>query len=100
MNNTSDSYQAVIKQEINRWSGFHRALRKEDRETSEQLMEIYRNNAHANEAASNQFPFETMIMSILLHQQLKIKQLQKKLQALTPKFTQLGACPNGQETCE
>ena len=100
MNSTSDSYQTVIEQEINRWSGFHRALRKEDREAFEQLMEIYRNNAHASEAAGNPFPFETLIMSILLHQQLRIMQLQKDLQSLKPETTQIGACLNGQETRE
>ena len=100
MGKTVESYRMALETEIQRWNGFARALRKEDREAFEQLMEIYRNNAHASEAASNPFPFETMIMSILLSQQLRIMQLKKDLQVLKPETTNFGACLNGQETRE
>ena len=87
MQKTSEANHTVLEREINRWEGFHRALRKEDREAFEDLMQIFRNNAHANEAAHNPFAFETMVMSILLAQQLRIKQLEKALQNLQPKTT-------------
>ncbi len=82
MNSTIGSYETAMEQEINRWSGFHNALRKEDREAFEKLMQIYRNNAHANEAARKNFPFEPMIMSILIAQHHEIEQLEKDLQTL------------------
>jgi hypothetical protein len=82
MNSTVSPYETAVEQEINRWSGFHRALRKEDREAFEELLQIFRNNAHASEAARNPFPFEPMVMSILTAQQKIIKQLEKDLQTL------------------
>lgn len=82
MNSTISPYETTVEQEINRWSSFLWALRKEDREAFEQLMEIYVNNAHTNEAASNPFPFEPMVMSILTAQQKIIKRLEKDLETL------------------
>ncbi|MCW4044787.1 MAG: hypothetical protein NWE94_04645 [Candidatus Bathyarchaeota archaeon] len=82
METTQEQPNDVIEQEINRWSGFHRALRREDREAFEQLMQTYRRNAYAAEAARNPFPFETMVITILTAQQKIIMQLEKELQAL------------------
>ena len=101
MQRTSEAYQTVLEREINRWSGFHRALRKEEREAFEELMQVFRNNAHANEAAHNPFAFEPMVMSILLAQQLRIKQLEKDLQSLQPEIAPstnpfLNSTPNSQ----
>ncbi len=79
MGKTVESYRMALEGEINRWSGFARALRKDDREAFEEMMDMSR--GHASEAgnATNPILFEPMIMSILLAQQKRIMTLEKKL---------------------
>jgi hypothetical protein len=43
----------ALEGEISRWNGFARALRKEDREAFEELMDSCRNNAMAAGNATN-----------------------------------------------
>jgi hypothetical protein len=76
---TVESYRMALESEISRWNGFARALRKEDREAFEELMDSCRNNAMAVGNATNPIIFEPMVMSILLVQQKRILALEKKL---------------------
>ena len=69
----------ALESEINRWSGFDRALRKEDREAFDELMDMCRNNAMAAGNACNPIIFEPMVMSILLCQQKKLRKLEHTL---------------------
>ena len=82
MGKTVESYRMAIEDEINRWKGFEKALRTEDREAFEALMDACRSYASAGSNATQPILFEPMIMSILLFQQKKIKQLEKKLDAI------------------
>jgi hypothetical protein len=66
---TVESYRMALDHEVQRWSGFARALRKEDRAAFEQLIDICRNYASAGSNATRPVLFEAMVMSILLHQQ-------------------------------
>jgi hypothetical protein len=74
-----ESYRMALESEINRWNGFARALRSEDREVFEELMDSCRNTAMAAGNATNPILFEPMVMSILLAQQKRILALEKKL---------------------
>ena len=47
MGETVESYRMALESEISRWSGFARALRKEDRESFEELMDMSRNSTMA-----------------------------------------------------
>ena len=47
MGKTVESYRMALESEINRWNGFARALRKEDREAFDELKEMCCNNAMA-----------------------------------------------------
>ena len=76
---TVESYRMALESEISRWNGFARALRKDDREAFEKLMDSCRNNAMAAGNATNLIVFEPMIISILLAQQKQILALEKKL---------------------
>lgn len=40
MGKTVPAYRMALEEEINRWSGFARALRKSDREAFDELMDI------------------------------------------------------------
>jgi hypothetical protein len=50
---TVESYRMALESEINRWNGFARALRKDDREAFDELMDMCRNNAMAAGNACN-----------------------------------------------
>ena len=79
MGKTVESYRMALESEINRWSGFARALRKEDREAFDELMDMCRGYAMAAGNATNPIVFEPMVMSILLAQQKKLRELEYKL---------------------
>jgi hypothetical protein len=69
----------ALEGEISRWSGFAKALRKDDREAFDELMDICRSYASAGSNATNPLVFEPMAISILLAQQKRIRTLEKKL---------------------
>ncbi len=81
MGKTVESYRMALEDEIRRWRGFEKALRTEDREAFEELMDACRNYASAGSNATQPILFEPMIISILLHQQKKILRLEKKIDA-------------------
>jgi hypothetical protein len=69
----------ALESEIGRWSGFVRALRKDDKEAFDELMDMCRSFASAGSNATNPILFEPLVMSILLGQQKRILALEKKL---------------------
>jgi len=71
----------ALDREVQRWGGFARALRKEDRAAFEQLMDICRNYASAGSNATRPVLFEAMVMSILLHQQKIFNRLEELIAA-------------------
>jgi hypothetical protein len=72
----------ALDREVQRWSGFARALRKEDRAAFEQLIDICRNYASAGSNATRPVLFEAIVMSVLLHQQKLLNKLEKELNAV------------------
>lgn len=81
MGRTVESYRMALDREAQRWSGFARALRKDDRIAFDQLMDICRNYASASSNSTRPILFEPMVMSILLHQQKMLNRLEKMLNA-------------------
>jgi len=84
MGNTVESNRIVLEQEINRWNGFARALRKNDREAFEELMDMCRSYSLEGSDSTTPIIFEQMTMSILLAQQERIGILEKELAAIKP----------------
>jgi hypothetical protein len=82
MGKTVESYRIAIEDEIQRWKGFAKALRSEEREAFETLMDACRSHASAGSNAVQPILFEPMIMSMLLSQQIHLQRLQKELDAL------------------
>ena len=82
MGKTVPSYRMALEAEIQRWKGFARALRVEECQAFEALMDACRSHASASSNATNPVIFEPMVMSILLHQQIRISKLEKELDAL------------------
>ena len=83
MGKTVESYRMDLDHEVQRWSGFARALRKEDRVVFDQLMDTCRNFASAGSNATRPVLFEAMVMSVLLHQQKSLNKLEKMLLAVS-----------------
>jgi hypothetical protein len=81
MGRTVESYRMALEEEISRWKGFSKALRTEDREAFEALMDACRLFASAGSNATQPILFEPMVMSILLFQQRKLHRLEKALDA-------------------
>ena len=69
----------ALEDEIRRWSGFARALRREDRVAFETLMDACRSYASAGSNAVQPILFEPMIISMLVSQQVQLQRLQKEL---------------------
>jgi hypothetical protein len=82
MGKTVESFRMALEGEISQWRGFVRALRQADREAFEELMDMCRGFASESSCATNPIVFEPMVMSILLGQQKKIRQLENKLNLL------------------
>ena len=82
MGKTVESYRMALESEINRWNGFARALRSEERQAFEALMDACRSYASAAGNATRPILFEPMMMSILLYQQMSLQRLQKELNDL------------------
>ena len=72
----------ALEDEIRRWNGFAKALRSEDHEAFETLMDACRSYASAGSNAVQPILFEPMIMSMLLSQQVRLQRLQKELDAV------------------
>jgi hypothetical protein len=81
MGKTVETYRMALEDEIRRWNGFAKALRSEDREAFETLMDACRSYASAGSNAVQPILFEPMIMSMLLSQQIRLQKLQKELDA-------------------
>jgi hypothetical protein len=79
---TVESYRIAIENEIRRWNGFAKALRTEDRDAFEAVMDACRSYASAGSNAVQPILFEPMVISILVSQQKTIMRLQKALDAV------------------
>lgn len=88
MGRTVESYRMALEDEIRRWTGFAKALRSEDREAFDALMDACRGHASAGSNATQPIIFEPMIMSILLFQQKRLQRLEKELDVLKQRASQ------------
>jgi hypothetical protein len=88
MGKTVESYRVTLEDEIQQWNGFVKALRNDDREAFEQLMDACRSYASAASNATRPVMFEPMAMSILLVQQKRLIELEKELNAVKHSLSQ------------
>jgi hypothetical protein len=79
MGKPDEFFRMDLEGEINRWSGFAYALRKPDREAFDEFMDICRTYASECSCAANPAVFELIVMSIMLVQQKKLRELEYKL---------------------
>ncbi len=79
MENSSLSYSQILEQEIEEWKKFRRALRKEDQLVFDQLFEKTRLYVEAGDRVSRPWPFETILISMLLEQEKALVELRSKI---------------------
>jgi len=76
---TDPTYGQILEREIEGWKKFRRALRKEDQEVLDQLFEKARLHVEAGGSASRPWPFETILISMLLEQEKAMIELRSKM---------------------
>ncbi len=84
MGKTVESYRIALEEEISRWNGFARALRTNDREAFEELMDMCRSYVLEGSDSTAPVVFELMAISILVAQAERIGILEKELAAIKP----------------
>jgi hypothetical protein len=79
MGKTVPSYRMALEMEIDGWRGFRKALDDRGREAFDELMDMCRSFASPSGNATNPVVFEPMVMSIILAQGEKIRELEYNL---------------------
>jgi hypothetical protein len=80
MGRTVLPYSHVWEEEKRRWLKFRRALRKEDQAHLDRLFELARLHLQAGVYASNPWPLETMLLSMLLEHEKVLEALKERLE--------------------
>jgi len=79
---TIPSYRMILENEIKKWERFLKALRRDDKDAFEELMNACRNYASAAGAATRPIITEAMFMSILLAHQKTLKEIKAAVERL------------------
>ncbi len=74
-------FNQSLEQQIEEWKKFRRALRKDDQQFLDRLFEKARLHAEAGISFSRPWPFETILISILLEHEKALAELKSKLKA-------------------
>ena len=82
MGRTLPLFSQLIEYERRRWAPFKRALPKEDHAIFDRLFDGAKLHIQAGVMMSRPWPFETIVMAILLEQQKQLERLESLLDAL------------------
>jgi hypothetical protein len=82
MGRTVLPYSQVWEEERQRWLKFRRALRKEDQLHLDRLFELARLHLQAGVYASQPWPLESMLLSMLLEHEKTMRLLEERLRSL------------------
>jgi len=85
MGRTVLPFSKVLEQEVQEWRKFRRGLRREDQQFLDRLFEEARLHVQAGVYASRPWPFETILVSILLEHEKALVELRSKLRAMEEK---------------
>jgi len=85
MGRTVLPFSRVLEQEVQEWRQFRRGLRKEDQQFLDRLFTEARLHVQAGVYASNPWPFETILLSILIEHEKALVELRSKLKAVEEK---------------
>jgi hypothetical protein len=82
MGRTVIPYTQIVEAERRRWQKFRRALRREDQQYFDRLFELARLHTQAGVYASQPWPLEAILMSMLLEHQKALAALAERLRRL------------------
>jgi hypothetical protein len=82
MGRTVLPFSRVLEQEVQEWRKFRRGLRKGDQEFLDRLFEEARLHVQAGVYASRPWPFETILISILLEHEKALVELRSRIKVL------------------
>lgn len=85
MGRTVLPFSRVLEQEVQEWKKFRRGLRKEDQRFLDHLFEEARLHVQAGVYASRPWPFETILISILIEHEKAFVELRSRLRVLEEK---------------
>ena len=85
MGRTVLPFSRVLEQEVQEWKKFRRGLRREDQQFLDRLFGAARLHAQAGAYASRPWPFETILVSILIEHEKALVELRSKLRVLEEK---------------
>ncbi len=83
MGRTVLPFSRVLEEEFQEWKKFRRGLRKEDQQFLDRLFEEARIHAQAGVYASRPWPFETILISILIEHEKALLELKSKLKTFS-----------------
>jgi hypothetical protein len=79
MGKTLPPFSQLIENERRRWAPFRRALPKEDQAAFDRLFDCAKLHVQAGVMVSHPWPFETIVMAVLLEHEKRIKRILKRL---------------------
>jgi hypothetical protein len=82
MGRTLPPFSQLIDVERRRWAPFRRALPKEDQAAFDRLFDCAKRHVQAGVMVSRPWPFETMVMAVLLEYQKRLEEIMKRLEDL------------------
>ncbi len=94
MGRTVLPFSQVLEQEVQEWRKFRRGLRKEDQQFLDRLFEEARLHVQAGVYASRPWPFETILISILVEHEKALVELRAKLKELEETERGVQRCPS------
>lgn len=82
MGRTLPTSTMLLEEERLRWQKFRRALRKEDQAILDELLDDVRRHIQAQAYASWATPYEAMLVSIILEERKRIRDLEERISVL------------------
>lgn len=79
MGRTLATFTQLVRQEIDAWNRYRRALRREDQQALDALFAAARHHAPAGAYLARDTPFEVMLISMLVEQQKHVAMLEQKV---------------------
>ena len=83
---TVPSFRPALEHEIESWKDFKRALRPQDQEIFDKLMNFARIHADAGSLSARPMLSEVLFMSFALEQEKKIENLENRIKKLEDKL--------------
>jgi hypothetical protein len=82
MGKTLPPFSQLIENERRRWAPFKRALPKADQAIFDRLFDCAKLHIQAGVMVSRPWPFETIVMAILLEQEKRVEEMVRRLEEL------------------